>query len=167
MEGGAIDLLVYAAAGSEPLPVTLVVTEVGSYLDIDGAGASGYDDLGNGRLRVTVPANQSIRNVSIPLADNAVQGADGSVTITVENDAGRRYTPSATRNTATIPVKDNDSPSTVSIAGTASITEGDELSYTLTRSWALGTKPGGPLRRCPAGADRRLHLLAHGAPTRR
>ena len=143
LEGGAIDLLVYAAAGSEPLPVTLVVTEVGSYLDIDGAGASGYDDLGNGRLRVTVPANQSIRNVSIPLADNAVQGADGSVTITVENDAGRRYTPSATRNTATIPVKDNDSPSTVSIAGTASITEGDELSYTLTRSWALGQSQGG------------------------
>ena len=143
LEGGAIDLLVYAAAGSEPLPVTLVVTEVGSYLDIDGAGASGYDDLGNGRLRVTVPANQSIGNVSIPLADNAVQGADGSVTITVEMDAGRHYTPSATRNTATIPVKDNDSPSTVSIAGTASITEGDKLSYTLTRSWALGQSQGG------------------------
>ena len=142
LEGGSIDLLVLGAARGQPLVVTLSVTEVGSYLDLDGEGAEGYQDLGNGKLQVTIPTGKLFKNLSIPLLDNAAREADGSVTITVQEDPDRNYTPAASLNTRTITVKDNDSPSTVSIAGTASITEGDQLSYTLTRSWAPGQDQG-------------------------
>ncbi len=94
LEGGSIDLAVYGVARGEPLQVTLAVTEVGSYLDLDGEGAEGYEDLGNGKLRVTLPVGLLIESVSIPLVENALREADGSVTITMEPDPGRSYTPS-------------------------------------------------------------------------
>ena len=142
LEGGSIDLVVFGIATGEPLLVTLAVTEVGSYLDLDGEGARGYEDLGNGKLRVTLPVGQLIESVSIPLLENAVMEADGSVIITIESDLGRSYTPSADAGTVTIPVKDNDTPSTVSISAPDSITEGGPLSYTLTRTWAPGQSQG-------------------------
>ena len=132
----------YGVARGEPLVVTLAVTEVGSYLDLDGEGAEGYEDLGNGKLRVTLPVGQLIESVSIPLLENAAREADGSVTITIEPDPGGSYTPSVGQSTLTIPVKDNDTPSTVSISAPDSITEGGPLSYTLTRTWAPGQSQG-------------------------
>ena len=142
LEGGSIDLLVLGAARGQPLVVTLSVTEVGSYLDLDGEGAEGYQDLGNGKLQVTIPTGNLFKNLSIPLLDNAAREADGSVTITVQEDPDRNYTPAASLNTRTITVKDNDSPSTVSISGGSDVTEGAQLSYTLTRSWAPGQDQG-------------------------
>ncbi len=142
LEGGSIDLLVLGAARGQPLVVTLSVTEVGSYLDLDGEGAEGYQDLGNGKLQVTIPTGNLFKNLSIPLLDNAASEADGSVTITVQEDPDRNYTPTASLNTRTITVKDNDSPSTVSISGGSDVTEGAQLSYTLTRSWAPGQDQG-------------------------
>ena len=142
VEGGNIDLLVLGAARDQPLVVTLSVTEAGNYLDLDGEGAEGYRDLGNGKIQVTIPAEHLIQEVTIPLADDAVKGTDGSVTVSVDADADRNYTPSARLNSRTIPVKDNDAPSTVSISAPDSITEGGALSYTLTRTWAPGQSQG-------------------------
>ena len=142
LEGGSIYLAVYGLARGEPLLVTLAVTEVGSYLDLDGEGAEGYEDLGNGKLRVTLPVGQLIESVSIPLMENAVREADGSVAITIEPDPGRSYTPSVGRGTVTIPVKDNDTPPTVSLSATDDLTEGAQLSYTLTRTWDPGQSQG-------------------------
>ena len=138
LEGGSIDLTVYGVARGEPLLVTLAVTEAGSYLDLDGEGAEGYENLGNGKLRVTLPVGLLIKSVSIPLLENAVREADGSVTITIEPDPGRSYTPSVGQGTLNIPVRDNDTPSTVTISAPDSITEGGALSYTLTRTWDPG-----------------------------
>ena len=76
------------------------------------------------------------------MLDNATKGNDGSVTVTVDADPDRHYIPSARLNTRTIPVKDNDSPSTVSISVAADLTEGAQLSYTLTRAWAPGQDQG-------------------------
>ena len=134
LEGSSIVLGVYGRAIGQPLLVTLGVTEVGSYLDLDDERAMGYENLGNGKLRVTLPAGSYFKNVAIPLLENDVREADGSVTITVEPDPGRSYTPSVGQGTLTIPVKDNDSPSTVSISAPDSITEGAQLTYTLTRT---------------------------------
>ena len=143
LEGGAISLGVFGFGTGEPLLVTLAVAEEGtSYLDLDGEGARGYKDLGNGKLRVTLPLNRFIEVVSIPLLENSVKEADGSVTITIEPDPGRSYIPSVDRGMLTIPVKDNDSPSTVSISGGSDVTEGAQLSYTLTRTWAPGQDQG-------------------------
>ena len=61
--------------------------------------------------------------------------ADGSVAITIEPDPERSYTPRAGFSALNIPVKDNDTPSTVSISAPDSVTEGWALSYTLTRTW--------------------------------
>ena len=138
LEGGSIDLTVYGVARGEPLLVTLAVTEAGSYLDLDGEGAEGYEDLGNGKLRVTLPVDRALQNVSIPLMENDVREADGSVTITIEPDPGRSYTPSVGFSELTVPVRDNDTPSTVTISAPDSITEGGTLSYTLTRTWDPG-----------------------------
>ena len=142
LEGGAIELLVAGNAGEEPLVVTLSVTEVGSYLDLDGAGAEGYQVLQNGNLQVTIPADGRFRQVSMPLADNAAAGAAGSVTVTVLEDPGRSYTPASGLDTRTIAVSDNDAASEVSISGGGDVTEGSQLSFTLTRTWALGQDQG-------------------------
>ena len=137
-EGSSILLGVYGRATGQPLLVTLAVTEVGSYLDLNGESARGYEDLGNGKLRVTLPVGSYFENVVIPLLENGVREADGSVTITVEADPGRNYTPSVGQGTVTIPVKDNDAPSTVSISEPDDLTEGTRLTYTLTRTWEPG-----------------------------
>ena len=142
LEGGSISLVVYGRATGQPLQVTLAVTEVGSYLDLDGDGAWGYENLGNGKLLVTLPVDLSFQNVVIPLVENDVREADGSVTITIEPDPERSYTPSVQFGELTVPVKDNDTPSTVSISAPDSITEGGPLSYTLTRTWAPGESQG-------------------------
>ena len=142
LEGGSISLVVYGRATGQPLQVTLAVTEVGSYLDLDGDGAWGYENLGNGELLVTLPVDLSFQNVVIPLVENDVREADGSVTITIEPDPERSYTPSVQFGELTVPVKDNDTPSTVSISAPDSITEGGPLSYTLTRTWAPGESQG-------------------------
>ena len=141
-EGGSVSLAVYGRATGQPLLVTLAVTEVGSYLDLDGAGAWGYEDLGNGKLQVTVPVGASFQNVVIPLSENDVKEADGSVTITVEPDPGMSYIPTPGFGAITVPVKDNDTPSTVSISAPDDLTEGAQLTYTLTRTWAPGQSRG-------------------------
>ena len=145
LEGSSIFLQVYGfrRTRGQPLQVTLSVTEVGSYLDLDGEGASGYEDLGNGKLRVTLPVDRAFENVIIPLMENDVREADGSVTITIEPDPDRSYTPSVGFSEITIPIKDNDTPSTVTISAPDSITEGGALSYTLTRTWHPGQSLGG------------------------
>ena len=142
LEGGSIYLAVYGVVRGEPLSVSLTVTEVGSYLDLDGEGAQGYEDLGNGNLRVTLPVGQLIESVAIPLLENAVKEADGSVTITIESDPERSYIPSVGRGTLTIPVKDNDTPPTVSLSAADDLTEGARLTYTLTRTWEPGQSHG-------------------------
>ena len=141
-EGDSVSLAVYGRATGQPLLVTLAVTEVGSYLDLDGAGAWGYENLGNGKLQVTVPVGSSFQNVVIPLLENDVKEADGSVTITVEPDPGMSYIPTPGFGAITVPVKDNDTPSTVSISAPDDLTEGAQLSYTLTRTWELGQSRG-------------------------
>ena len=138
LEGGSISLVVYGRATGQPLQVTLAVTEVGSYLDLDGDGAWGYENLGNGKLLVTLPVDLSFQNVIIPLVENDVREADGSVTITIEPDPERSYTASVQFGEITVPVKDNDTPPTVSISAPDSITEGAQLTYTLTRTWDPG-----------------------------
>ncbi len=142
LEGGSIDLTVYGVARGEPLLVTLAVTEAGSYLDMDGEGAEGYENLGNGKLRVTLPVGLLIKSVSIPLLENAVREADGSVAINIEPDPGRSYAPSVGQGTLTIPVKDNDTPPRVSLSEADDLTEGAQLSYTLTRTWDPGQSQG-------------------------
>ena len=142
LEGGSISLVVYGRATGQPLQVTLAVTEVGSYLDLDGDGAWGYENLGNGKLLVTLLVDLSFQNVIIPLVENDVREADGSVTITIEPDPERSYTPSVQLGELTVPVKDNDTPSTVSLSAADNLTEGSQLSYTLTRTWNPGQGRG-------------------------
>ena len=142
LEGGSIYLAVYGGTRGEPLSMTLTVTEVGSYLDLDGEGAQGYENLGNGKLRVTLPVGLAIESVSIPLLENDVREADGSVAITIEPDPRGSYIPSVDRGTLTIPVKDNDTPPTVYLSEADDLTEGAQLSYTLTRTWDPGQSQG-------------------------
>ena len=147
LEGGSIDLTVYGVARGEPLLVTLAVTEVGSYLDLDGEGAEGYENLGNGKLRVTLPVGLLIKSVSIPLLENAVREADGSVTITIEPDPERSYTPSVGFSELNIPVKDNDTPPRVSISEADRPHRGRTVVLHADAHLGPGAEPGGTIRK--------------------
>ena len=141
LEGGGINFELYGS-GSRTVPFVImsVTEEATNYLDLDGEGAIGYEHLGNGRIRATKGYFVYAR-ITIPLRDDAVLGADGAVTITVEPDPALSYRPGP-KPTITVQVRDNDSPSTVSISGPEEVTEGASVSHTVTRTWALGENLG-------------------------
>ena len=156
LEGDGIYMqVVSAGAANAPLAVMLSVTQGSSHLDLDSAGAFGYQNLGNGKLEVTIDTGQFTQGLFIPLMDNDTIGVDGSVNITLDEDPDRNYTPVSSANMATIPVKDNDAASTVTISGGEdAVTEGGRVSYTVTRTWAFRRKPKAAGRKRTIGADR-------------
>ena len=166
-EGGSVSLAVYGRATGQPLLVTLAVTEVGSYLDLDGAGAWGYENLGNGKLQVTVPVGSSFQNVVIPLLENDVKGgrrfrhhhrragprdelhSHARVWRDHRPSQGQRYPFHGVHFRAGRPHRGR----TVDLHADAHL--------------GPGAEPGGTTRKRQARADRRLHHLARGERARR
>ena len=138
LEGSAIVLTVLRSTTAGPLSVTLGVTEEGDYLDLDGSSAYGFVDLGNGKLRIDIRAGRLFKNVIIPLRDDGIIGADGSVILTIQVDPEGDYGIIPSRSNVNIPIKDNDAPSTVTMSAPAEVTEGAQVDYILTRTWEPG-----------------------------
>ena len=138
LEGSAIVLTVLRSTTAGPLSVTLGVTEEGDYLDLDGSSAYGFVDLGNGKLRIDIRAGRLFKNVIIPLRDDGIIGADGSVILTIQVDPEGDYGIIPSRSNVNIPIKDNDAPSTVTMSAPAEVTEGAQVAYILTRTWEPG-----------------------------
>ena len=138
LEGSYINLTILRSTGAGPLSVTLGVTQEGDYLDLDGSRASGFVDMGNGKLRIDIPAGRLFENVTIPLLNDDQKGADGSVVLTIQVDPEGDYGIIPSRSNVNIPIKDNDAPSTVTMSGPAEVTEGTQVAYILTRTWEPG-----------------------------
>ena len=125
-EGGdATFTLTASPPPAADLDVTVAVAQNGDW----GAAA--------GRRTVTIPAAGSV-TLTVPTADDGVDEADGSITVTLDTpaaDAG--YTVSATQSAVTVAVADDDAPPvvpTVSITAGAAVTEGGDATFTVTAS---------------------------------
>ncbi len=125
-EGGdATFTLTASPPPAADLDVTVAVAQNGDW----GAAA--------GVRTVTVGTAGSV-TLTVSTADDGVDEADGSVTVTLDTpaaDAG--YTVSATQSAATVAVADDDAPPvvpTVSVTAGAAVTEGGDATFTVTAS---------------------------------
>ena len=85
----------------------------------------------DGIQTVSIPALEEFVVVKIPTVDNSIYQLDGEVRAEIKS--GEKYTVSITNNQASIVVQDNDLP-IVSIAGSTSIEEGEDLPISIEAS---------------------------------
>ncbi len=119
-EGGNATFTVTAnPAPSAALPVSVAVSQTGDY------------GVATGNRTVTVPTSGSA-TLTVPTSDDGTDELDGSVTATV--NAGQGYTASSSHGAATVAVADDDDPAVpeVSIAAGNGVTEGDNVTFTVT-----------------------------------
>ncbi len=122
-EGQAVTFIVSAnPAPPADLAVSATVATSGDY----GVNA--------GARTVTIAGGTSSKTLTLPTTDDSTDEADGSVTLTLNANAG--YTVSATQGAATVAVSDDDDAPpqqpVVSISGGSGVTEGGDASFTLT-----------------------------------
>ncbi|MCY4055840.1 MAG: hypothetical protein OXF67_08275, partial [Cyanobacteria bacterium MAG CAR4_bin_6] len=119
-EGGdATFTLTASPAPAANLPVTVSVTENGS---VASSGATGT-------RTVTIGTSGTV-DFTVATEDDAIDEADGSIEATVTAGTGYRVG-SVSVATASVTVRDNDVP-TVSITGGSAVTEGGDVTFTLT-----------------------------------
>ncbi len=121
-EGGdAVFTVTASPAPTANLDVSVTVSQSGDY------GAT------TGQRTVTIPTTGSV-TITVGTTDDTTDETDGSVTATV--NAGSGYTVSSSQGAATVAVSDNDDASTpvVSVTGGGGITEGGDVTFTVTAS---------------------------------
>ena len=121
-EGGDATFTVTASpAPASNLDVSVTVSQSGDY------GAT------TGQRTVTIPTSGSV-TLTVATTDDTTDETDGSVTATV--NAGSGYTVSSSQGAATVAVSDNDDASTpvVSVSAGSGVTEGGDVTFTVTAS---------------------------------
>ena len=119
-EGGEVTFTLTAnPAPAASLAVTVSVTESGS---VASSGATGT-------RTVTVGTSGTV-DFTVATEDDSTDEADGSIAATITTGTGYTVGSAAT---ASVTVADNDVP-TVSITGGSAVTEGGDVSFTLTAS---------------------------------
>ncbi len=119
--GNAVFTVTANPAPTANLHVTVSVTQSGDFAT-------------TGTQTVTIPTGGSA-TLTVATTNDSVDEADGSVTATV--DAGSGYTVSSTNGSATVAVQDDDDPPpvpvpVVSISGGNAVTEGGDVTFTVT-----------------------------------
>ena len=125
-------------AEREDSPVSAVYlefTEGLDLLDLGGAAARGYTHLGGGRIRVDLSV-QYVTRFYVPTLANETIGPGGRLTLV--GSTGEGYVFSERWMEWTYLIEDDDTPSAVTIDAPASVTEGDEVRYTITRTQGTG-----------------------------
>ena len=131
-------------------PVSVVFLEFTAgldLLDLDGAGASGYTNLGGGRISVDL-SPRYVTRFYVPTVANETIGAGGSITL--QGRSGPGYVFNQRWMEWTYLLEDDDTPSGITLEAPASVTEGDEVHYTVTRTQGTGESRAAlvsPLRR--------------------
>ena len=121
-EGGdAVFTVTASPAPASNLGVSVTVSQIGDY------GAT------TGQRTVTIPTTGSV-TLTVGTTDDTTDETDGSVTATV--NAGSGYTVSSSQGAATVAVSDNDDASTpvVSVTAGSGVTEGGDVTFTVTAS---------------------------------
>ena len=123
--GNAVFTVTASPAPATNLTVSLAVTDDGS---------SDFLDLGDeGKKTVTIAANQTSAELTIPTQDDSFDEADGSITAIVQQDSG--YIPSETNGSSSVAISDNDDPPPIEVsiaAKLATTTEGDDAVFTIS-----------------------------------
>ena len=128
--------LSHAERGDSPVSaVYLEFTEGLDLLDLGGAAARGYTHLGGGRIRVDLSV-QYVTRFYVPTLANETIGPGGRITLVGSTGDGYVFSENWIRWTYLI--EDDDTPSAVTVEAPASVTEGDEVRYTITRTQGTG-----------------------------
>ena len=125
-------------AEREDSPVSAVYlefTEGLDLLDLGGAGSRGYTHLGGGRIRVDLSI-QYVTRFYVPTVANETINPGGSITLV--GRPGDGYVFSDFWIEWTYLIEDDDTPSDVTFDAPESVTEGDEVRYTITRTLDTG-----------------------------
>ncbi len=107
------------SAVQSDLTIGYTVSQNGDYLDAPGSG----------QRTVTLAAGTTTASLLIDTVDDALDEADGAVTVTVDSRTG--YTIATNQDTASVPVHDNDEP-VVRITAGSGVTEGTQAAFTLS-----------------------------------
>ena len=107
------------SAVQSDLTIAYTVSQNGDYLDAPGSG----------QRTVTLAAGDTTVSLLIDTVDDGLDEADGAVTVTVDSRTG--YTIATNKDTASVPVHDNDEP-VVRITAGSGVTEGDAASFTVS-----------------------------------
>ena len=128
--------LSHAERGDSPVSaVYLEFTEGLDLLDLGGAAARGYTHLGGGRIRVDLSV-QYVTRFYVPTLANETIGPGGRITLVGSTGDGYVFSEYWIRWTYLI--EDDDTPSDVTFDAPESVTEGDEVRYTITRTLDTG-----------------------------
>ena len=129
-------MVVFLRSGDNgDLAVSLGITDPAGLLDLGSPRSDGYVVEADGTLRLDFDAGVRFAEISIPILDDDEAGHDGSVTVAILPDEDGQYTATPTRRSVTVPIKDDDSPLTVTLSAPAEVHEGEQVVYTLTRVW--------------------------------
>ena len=121
-------------AGEQTLDVQ--ITHQGDFLTSHRDGLTVPSD---GRIEVTFPAGTLSTYIFLKTRDDTVDEADGTVTLTVLPRPSDSLYPILVQATRTMAVLDDDGAPTVTVvADAASVTEGSEASFTVSRTNAPG-----------------------------
>ncbi len=121
-EGGNATFTVTAdPAPQSDLTIAWTVAQSGDYLAAPGAGSR----------TVVLTAGTTSTDLSVATVDDAVDEADGSVSVTLGTGTG--YTVATGKGSAAVAVRDDDEP-VVSIAAGNGVTEGMSASFTVSAS---------------------------------
>ena len=132
----AVFRLSHAERGDSPVSaVYLEFTEGLDLLDLGGAAARGYTHLGGGRIRADLSAQYATR-FYVPTLANETIGPGGRITLV--GSTGEGYVFSKWWMEWTYLLEDDDTPSDVIVDAPKSVTEGDEVRYTITRTLDTG-----------------------------
>ena len=121
-EGGAARFTVSATPAPAPgtsLSVSVSVSQRGDFASPSQTGA-----------RTVVIDESGMASFSVSTEDDAVREEDGAITATV--GSGNGYTPHASENVATVPVRDNDLPVVTIEAVEEEVTEGGAARFTVS-----------------------------------
>ena len=119
-------------------PVSVVLLEFTAgldLLDLGGTGASGYTHLGGGRISVDL-SPRYVTRFYVPTVANETIGTGGSITL--QGRSGPGYVFNQRWMEWTYLLEDDDTPSGITLEAPASVTEGDEVHYTVTRTQGTG-----------------------------
>ena len=134
IEGEIAKYLLVHSRISSGLTAYLEFTEGLELLDLGGAGSRGYEHVSDGRISVELRGRYT--RFSVPTLEDETIGPGGRITLVGSTGDGYVFSENWIRWTYLI--EDDDTPSAVTVEAPASVTEGDEVRYTITRTQGTG-----------------------------
>ena len=136
-EGRGIQFILVRTHDAGPQTLDVEISQQGDFLAANHP--NGLTIPSDGRIEISYPAGILAAEIVLNTRDDTVEEADGRVKLTVLPRPSDSMYPVAVQATSTMTVRDNDGPPTVTItADAASVTEGSDVAFTVSRTNAPG-----------------------------